>query len=194
MLLFLFRRGVGPSADQGPSAVDAMNDALAARGSDERNRVQLQLLEHRELDDAEAGLAFLRGRPEVNAQDIALVGHSFGGSLTILQAARERNLRAIVVFSVAGYSWDRSSELRVRLLSTLQNVTAAAFFIHAANDYSLHSGKELDARLAQLGKPHRLKIYPPIGQTADDGRDFPLNGVSIWEAGVFSFLDRHLKH
>ena len=194
VLLFLFRRGVGPSTDQGRSAVDTMDDALAAHGPDERNRVQLQLLEHRELDDAEAGLAFLRSRPEVDAHDIALVGHSFGGSLTTLQAERERNLRAIVVFSAAGYSWDRSTELRARLLLALEQVDAPAFFIHAENDYSLNSGKELDARLAQLGKPHRLKIYPPIGRTPDDGHDFPLNGVSIWEPDVFAFLDGHMKY
>jgi hypothetical protein len=67
------------------------------------------------------------------------------------------------------------------------------FFLHAANDYSLNPGKELDARLAQLGKPHRLKIYPPIGRTADDGHNFPLLGVSIWERDVFAFLDEYMR-
>jgi hypothetical protein len=67
------------------------------------------------------------------------------------------------------------------------------FFIHAANDYSLNPGKELDARLEQLGKPHRLKIYPPIGSTPDDGHAFPLLGVSIWEPDVFEFLDQHMR-
>ena len=62
-----------------------------------------------------------------------------------------------------------------------------------ANDYSTNPGKELDARLTQLGKPHRLKIYPPIGRTADDGHNFPLTGVSIWEPDVFGFLDEHVR-
>jgi pimeloyl-ACP methyl ester carboxylesterase len=72
------------------------------------------------------------------------------------------------------------------------HIEAPAFFIHAANDYSVAPGKTLDARLQQLGKQHRLKIYPPIGHTADEGHDFPYLGVSIWKPDVFGFLDEHL--
>ncbi len=121
------------------------------------------------------------------------MAHSFGGSLTVLQAARERDLRAVVIFSAAGYSWDRSVELRDRLLDAAGRIRAPCFFIHAANDYSLNPGKALDARLAELGRPHRLKIYPPIGRTPDDGHDFPLSGVPIWEADVFAFLDERMR-
>jgi hypothetical protein len=75
----------------------------------------------------------------------------------------------------------------------MASVRAPFFFIHAANDYSINPGKELDARLDRLGKPHRLKIYPPIGRTPDDGHNFPLSGVGIWEPEVFQFLDEHMK-
>ncbi len=192
VFLFLFRQGVGLSADQGTSAIDLMNSEFAAHGQDARNVLQLRLLENRELSAAAAGLAFLRGLPDVNARQMAIVAHSFGGSLTILQAEREPDLRAVVIFSGAGYSWDRSPELRTRLLAAMEHIRAPVFFIHAANDYSVNPGKALDARLAQLGKPHRLRIYPPIGRTPDDGHNFPLLGVSIWEPDVFAFLDKHV--
>jgi hypothetical protein len=42
---------------------------------------------------------------------------------------------------------------------------APVFFIHAAYDYSVNPGNILDARLEKIGKPHRLKNYPPIGRT-----------------------------
>jgi dienelactone hydrolase len=151
------------------------------------------LLETRELSDAAASLAFLRGLPDVDERKVAIVSHSFGGSLTVLQAAREPQLLAVVVFSGTGYSWDQSPELRKRLLAAVERVRAPVFFIHAANDYSLNPGRVLDARLEQLGKAHRLKIYPPIGSTPDDGHDFPLLGVSIWEPDVFAFLDEQLR-
>jgi dienelactone hydrolase len=189
VFLFPFRRGVGMSADQGESAIELMDREFAARGQDARNALQLQLLEHRELDDATEALNYLRHRPEVDANRIAVVAHSFGGSLTILQAAKERDLRAVVIFSGAGYSWDRSAELRARLLAAAAEIHAPCFFIHAANDYSVNPGTALDARLAELGKPHRLKIYPSIGRTPDDGHDFPFSGIRIWEADVFAFLD-----
>jgi carboxymethylenebutenolidase len=193
VFLYLFRRGVGPSADQGANAVDLMNSKFAAHGQDARNSLQLQLLENREMDDALSGLKFLRALPYVDARDVAAVGHSFGGSLTMLLAEREANLRAVVVFSGAGYSFDRSPELRARLLATVNHIAAPILFIHAKNDYSLSSGKVLDARREQIGKPHHLKIYPPIGQTVEDGHDFLHLGVNIWEPDVFAFLDENMQ-
>jgi dienelactone hydrolase len=193
VFLFLFRQGVGLSATQGASAIDLMNSEVAAHGQKARNTIQLQLLEGRELSDALAGLAFLRKLPDVDPHNVGVVGHSFGGSLTVLMAEREPDLRAVVIFSGAGYSWDRSPELRERLLAALAHVHAPMFFIHAANDYSFAPGTALDARLQQLGKAHRLKIYPPIGRTPDDGHFFPFLGVSRWEPDVFAFLKEYMR-
>jgi dienelactone hydrolase len=103
VFLFLFRRGVGLSADQGKNAVDLMNIESAGHGQEARNTLQLELLEGRDMSDALAGLAFLRAFPKVDAHDVAVIGHSFGGSLTLLMAERERNLRAVVIFSGAGF-------------------------------------------------------------------------------------------
>jgi dienelactone hydrolase len=192
VFLFLFRRGVGLSTDQGENAVDLIQSEFAAHGQEARNALQLRLLEGRELSDARCGLAFLRALPEVDAHNVAAVGHSFGGSLTILLAEREPDLRAAVVFSSAGYSWDRSPQLRTRLLTAVERLRTPIFFIHAANDYSVAPGKALDARLQQLGKPHRLKIYPPIGNSPDDGHNFPFLGINIWEPDVFAFLDEYM--
>lgn len=193
VFLYFFRRGVGPSTDQGANTVDLMNRESVTHGQDARNALQLQLLEGREMADARAALVFLRARSYVDAGDVALVGHSFGGSLTVLMAESEPNLRAVVVFSAAGYSFDRSSELRARLLAAVDHVAAPVFFIHAENDYSLSSGKVMDARRELMGRPHRLKIYPPIGDTVDEGHDFLHLGVSIWEPDVFAFLDENMR-
>ncbi|MEP6967258.1 MAG: dienelactone hydrolase family protein, partial [Pseudomonadota bacterium] len=193
VLLYLFRRGVGLSADQGANAIDLMTSELAAHGQEARNTLQLRLLDDREMSDALSGLAFLRALPGVDARDVAVVGHSLGGALTLLLAEREPRLRAVVVFSGAGYSWDRSQALRSRLLGAVAHIRAPVFLIHAANDFSLGAGKALDARLTELGKPHLSKIYPPIGRTADDGHAFLYLGVSRWEPDVFAFLDEHMR-
>ena len=193
VFLYLFRRGVGLSADQGANAIDLMTGELAAHGQEGRNKLQLQLLENNEMSDALSGLAFVRALPEVDKRNVAVIGHSLGGSLTLLLAEREPDLRAVVVFSGAGYSWDRSPELRARLLGAVSHIEAPIFLIHAANDFSLASGKALDARLTELGTPHLSKIYPPIGRTADDGHAFLYLGVSRWEPDVFAFLDEHMR-
>jgi len=191
--VFLFRRGVGPSTDQGENAVDAMNRESVAHGESAKNALQIELLLGREMDDARAGLAFMRRLPDVDARRVAIIGHSFGGSLSVLMTEREPTLRGAVVFSPAGNSWDRSPDLRARLLEAARRTVVPLFFIHAENDYSTSPGKLLDAELARLGKPHRLKIYPPVGRTADEGHDFPLNSIAAWETDVFAFLDPYMQ-
>ena len=192
VFLYLFRRGVGPSTDQGANSVDLMNREFTTHGQEARNALQLRLLD-RDMTDALSGLKFLRALSYVDAHDTGVIGHSFGGSLTVLMAESEPDLRAVVVFSGAGYSFDRSPELRERLLAAVAHIAPPVFFIHAENDYSLSSGSVLDAWREQLGKPHRLKIYPPIGHTVEDGHDFLYLGVSIWEPDVFAFLDEHMR-
>jgi hypothetical protein len=39
----------------------------------------------------------------------------------------------------------------------------------------------------------RLKIYPPIGHTVDDGHDFLHLAVDIWEPDVFASLDDNMR-
>jgi carboxymethylenebutenolidase len=191
VILYLFRRGAGLSADQGTDAETLMNRALAEHGQAGRNEVQLQLLEA-ELADVLAGLAVLRERSDVDAARIAMVGYSFGGQLTLLLAERHR-IRAAAVFAVAAGSWEGSPKLQHRLLEAVRRTTAPVFFIHAANDYSVAPGKVLNAEMARAGRSHRSKIYPAVGSTPRDGHDFIHQRVSSWEADVFAFLDERTR-
>ena len=83
--------------------------------------------------------------------------------------------------------------MRARLLTAIDRIAAPVFFIHAENDYSLSSGKVLDAGRERIGRPHRLKICPSIGRTVDDWHDFLHLGVSMWEPDVFAFLDENRR-
>src|SRR5215469_17594532 len=104
--LWLFRRGAGLSSDQGADSGALMARALAEKGQEGRNEVQLQLLEV-ELGDVTAGLAFLRAQSGVDGGRVAIAGHSFGGQLTLLAAEQDTGLRAAVTFGAAAGSWDQ---------------------------------------------------------------------------------------
>lgn len=193
LFLYLYRRGDGLSAGQGTPSGDVMDRAFASGGQESRNQAQLHLLETDELDDAAAGLAYLRARPDVDARRIAVVGHSFGGSLTLLLAERDSAVRAVVTFAAVGYSWDHSPALRARLTTAVDRMAAAALFLDAANDYSLRPAEELGAEMEQRGKVQRVSIYPPVGRTAAEGHDFIHLRIASWEPEVFSFLDQVLN-
>ena len=53
-------------------------------------------------DDAVAGLDFLRTRPEINPREIGLIGHSEGGRVAPLAAARSQAAAFVVILSGPG--------------------------------------------------------------------------------------------
>jgi dienelactone hydrolase len=192
VVLLPFRRGAGLSAGQGENSYDVMRRALVSGGRDARNAVQLRLLEHDDLDDARAALALLRPRPDVDPRRIAVVGHSFGGSLTVLLAERDDSLRAAVVFGGAAGSWEGSPPLQARLRRAVAGTTVPILFVHAENDYSVQPGRALVAEMERNGRAALLKIYPPVGRTTADGHELIFLGRTTWAPDVFAFLRARL--
>jgi dienelactone hydrolase len=188
VFLYLFRHGEGLSTNAGPFIGDELDREESVTGKAGRNRLQLQLLTGSHLADGRAGIAYLRGRPDVDPTRVATVGHSFGGQLTLLEAERDSSLRAVVTFGAAAGSWSESRALRDRLLDAATRIEAPVLLIHAANDYSTEPGRALAAVLRRLGKPHILRIYGPFGKTAAEGHSFFYRDMR-WEADVFGFLD-----
>ena len=82
------------------NSTELMDKAFKERGQEGRNKVQLQQLETDQLQDMISGLKFLRRRKDVDTNRMAVMGHSFGGSLTLLLAEHEPGLKAVVVFAL----------------------------------------------------------------------------------------------
>ena len=193
VFMALFRRGEDLSAAQGVFIGNLLERERAAKGDEAAKKLQVRLLESDHLQDALAGLAFLRTRPEVDRQRVAVVGHSFGGSLALLVAESDRSLRAVVNFAGAAGSWEGSADLRQRLIAAVGRLTAPVLFVYAANDFSVAPGKVLDAEMTRRSKVHRLKLFPSFGKTTDEGHAFVYLAVSSWEHDVFAFLDKNMK-
>ena len=189
--LYLFRRGAGLSASQGTNSTELMSRALAEKGRQARNQLQLQLLDI-EMSDVLAGLSFLRARSEVDPTRVACVGYSFGGSLALILAERDPNLRALVLFGPGAGSWNDSPPLRSRLLAAAPG-KSPVLFVYAANDYTTAPAKVLGAEMTRLGRANRVRIYPAVGKTAAEGHDFIHTAVLTWEQDVFEFLEGHMS-
>lgn len=78
--------------------------------------------------DAEASFAFLRGRPEVDARRVGFVGHSEGGLIAPIIAARNRNVAFIVLLAGPGVPGDQillaQTELIARASGTNPDMVA----------------------------------------------------------------------
>jgi dienelactone hydrolase len=190
----LFRRGVGLSAGQGVNSADLMDNAFKEKGLEGRNEVQLQQMLTDQLQDMVSGLRYLRGRKDVDTNRMAIVGHSFGGSLTLLVAEHDPRLKAAIIFSGGGYSWNLSPPLRARLIMAVRNINAPIMIIHDQNDYSTTPGYALDSVLNKLNKPHILKMYPKFGETPQEGHNLIFKSIATWESDVFKFLNESLRH
>jgi carboxymethylenebutenolidase len=191
--LYLFRRGQGLSADQGPFMQDILQREEAGRGKKARQHLQFVLATTDHLDDVMAALSFLKATPEIDPRRIAVAGHSFGGQLTLLAAERDNSVRAAVTFAAAAGSWERSAEVRERLLTAVNKATAPIMLIQAGNDYSTAPGYALAGELERLHKPYLVKIYPAVGRTSEAGHNFLYLAMPEWEDDVFRFLGEHVK-
>ena len=187
------RRGQGLSADQAPFLQDILQHEESAKGKDARQHLHYVLVTTEQLDDALAGLLFLKTAPGIDAKRIAIVGHSFGGVVTLLSGERDVDIRAEVTFGAGANSWRLSDELPQRLLTAVGKTSAPVLLIHAANDYDTTPGTAIAAELGRLHKPHVLKIYPPLGKSSDDGHNLLYLAVPEWEPDVFQFLDANVK-
>jgi len=188
----VFRRGAGLSSTQGENSADLMEIAMKQKGQEERNKVQLHQLLTNDSKDINSGVAYLLKRKDVNRSQLAIIGHSYGGSLTLLVAKHQSNMKAVIVFCPAGYSWDRNPQLRAALSDVVKKIKSPVMSVHPQNDYSISSGETLDSVMDVTSHPHLLKIYPSYGQSATEGHNFLFLNPNMWEADVFEFLHQNL--
>jgi len=166
---------------------DALKKEELTKGPEARQMLQFELMAGPQLDDTLAALAFLTRLRGVDAHRIAVIGHSFGGPLTLLDAEREKSVRAALTFGAAANSWATSLELRQRLLAAVDNIAVPVMLIHAVNDYDTAPGRQLDEERQRLHRVHVLKMYPAVGKTPDEGHNLVYLAIPIWEADVFQF-------
>lgn len=143
------------------------------------------------LDDALAGLSFLKTAPGVDFKRIAIVGHSFGDVITLLSGERDPAVRAEVTFGAEANflaCLERTPEACSR---GSRQTRAPIMLIHAANDYDATPGTAIAAELDGLHKPHLLKTYPALGNSPDNGHNLLCRGIREWSPTFFDFS--HVK-
>jgi dipeptidyl aminopeptidase/acylaminoacyl peptidase len=172
----------------GRSPNDPFVDSLYDRGAG-----GIVALHEVHLEDQLAALSYLKQLSYVDPNRLAVAGCSYGGIQTVLaveaNAEQKLGLRAAIDFAGGAMSW-RSASLRERMVRAVRKASIPILFIQAENDYDLAPSRTLAGELERLGKPHKLLIFPPYGNTREAGHGvFCTRGGNVWGAEVFSFLD-----
>lgn len=179
---------------QGRSPGDYIQDIIAQTPPSRRADKMIELQEA-EVDDVVAALNFLKSQTFVDPQRISMSGCSYGGIQTLLAGERDLGIRALVPFAPGAMSWEFSQPLHGRLRSAVDNARAPMFLIQAQNDFDLGPSKALSEEAARKHKDFQSKIYPPFGNSHEDGHGkFCAKGMDVWGQDVLSFLAAHTKN
>jgi uncharacterized protein len=109
-------------------------------------------------NDVRAGIAYLRGRPEIDASRIGIVGHSEGGVIAPMIAVSDPAIRAIVL--MAGTA-SRGREIVME--QNRYTIDSVARLRGAARDTALaHAGRALDSLAAAGGWLGFFLAYDPL--------------------------------
>lgn len=180
------RRGYGNSP-----GTPWREEVTAEYGTTEYDRQLAERLDA-ESDDVVAARAFAAAQPGIDPDHVGVMGSSFGGTVTLLAAAKEAAFRCAVEFAGAAMNWDRTPGLRALMHNAASRLTQPIFFIQAENDYSIRPTRELADELTGVSNPVRSRVYPPFGLSPDEGHFFYRDGSLVWGADVRDFLEEYL--
>ena len=182
----LHRRGYGNSP-----GTPWRDDVNADFGTAEYDRQLAERLDA-ESDDVVAALEFVQALPEIMADHVGVMGSSFGGTNTLLAAAKCARFNCAVEFAGAAMNWEKTPGLRALMTNAAHKLTRPIFFIQAENDYSAAPTRDLAAALAETDKIFEARVYPAFGISRDEGHFFERTGTMIWGPDVRRFLERWL--
>jgi dienelactone hydrolase len=145
-----------------------------------------------ESDDILAALDVVAALPEIDAAHVGVMGSSFGGTTTLLAAAKTDRFTCAIDFAGAAMNWDRAPALRALMTEAALRLTTPLFLVQAANDYSIRPTRELAAALNGSLVTFQSRIYPDFGVNHHEGHLLESRGPTIWAKDVRRFLERYL--
>lgn len=108
--------------------------------------------------DAEAGVAYLKTRTEVNPKKIGLIGHSEGGIIAPMVAARNADVAFIVMMAGTGVPGDQILVEQTRLIEEAQGKSHEEAAADAMQQKEIVALVRLETDNAALGKKLREKL------------------------------------
>ena len=145
--------------------------------------------------DVQATIDYLRSDPGVGA--IGIVGFCLGGRVSLQSAIRASGLSAAAVF-YGGFMFpgdDQPEAFSAMRESGALAIPVIGFFGEDDQNPTPEQARELDGRMADLGKEHAFHYYEGAGHAffGDDSPSYrPGPATDAWEK-TLAFFGRHLR-
>ena len=110
--------------------------------------------------DAEAALAYLKSRPEINPQAVGLLGHSEGGLIAPMIAARDSSVAFIVLMAGPGQRGDELMVTQNRLIARASGASPADLDAAEALNRKIYAAV-INARTPTRRPPRRGRSSAP---------------------------------
>ena len=154
---------------------------------------------HAEADDVLAAVEYAKRELPVDPKRIAVMGWSFGGIVTTLAAAKDREFRAAIAQAPGALNWDRSPALREALTEAGARIHAPMLCMGAENDATTKNVTGVCGAVKAHGGTADAIIYPPFKPSKNPDAPnaghaiFSAEGVGIWSKDVLAFLTKYMK-
>jgi dienelactone hydrolase len=148
-----------------------------------------------QVADVQAAYAYVKALPGVDATKIGIMGHSYGGIMTLLTNATSLGQPAVVDLCGDSESWSNTS-FETALIDAVNNAKAPIFFAQPANDVHTSPTIEFAHQAGTDGQQFQSAIYPsvPNAATAQDAHSLFVGDateVAQWGVGALDFFHRY---
>jgi dienelactone hydrolase len=175
-----------------------------------------------QLDDVKKAIGFAKGykvdgKKVVDAKRIALMGHSFGGIVTMFLNQQDVGQQAAVNLSGASQSWEGSEDARNEMKIAAREALKPVYYLEPLNDHSIEPTFYLAEVAGKACRVYQTAIFPTMDSNTDgttdmkdykgdwdkDGKDYDPRDAAhsqfsaateLWGPTVHEFMQRYFRH
>lgn len=180
---------------------------------------------HRQETDVQNAITFVKGLtvglfgPKlVNADRIALMGHSFGGIVTTFSNAKDMGQKVAISIAGASQSWEGNASAQTEMIAAVSDAVAPIYFLEPMNDHSIQPTNVLSQVAGMNCRLFQAALFPASEVTGNstitiddyegdwdgdgttfDPRDkahgtFTSSRIDEWSPTVLEFINRYFAH
>ena len=129
--------------------------------------------------DAEAAVAYLQGHPEIDADQIGFVGHSEGGLIAPMVAARSDEVAFLVLLAAPGVTGEEILYAQKALIARAQGISDSLIQADRALHEKLFAALKQDADSTQIAQDVR-RILEEAGMSGETAEAQVAQAMSPW--------------